>query len=102
MSDLFAYRGWPWWCGTAWLILGCIGFVTNARFLIAPAFLLLGVGVAGLAMEGLRTGTVEVQFGTYSRLRNPINFWFFVLFYMTFGSMVIVAALVGLLRRTLQ
>ena len=61
MRDLFAYRGWPWWCGTAWLILGCIAFVTNARFLMAPAVLLLAVGVAGLAMEGLRTGTVEVQ-----------------------------------------
>ena len=102
MSDLFAYRGWPWWCGIAFLVLGLIALVTKARFLMAPAFLFFGLGIIGYAIEGFRTGTVQVQFGTYSRLRNPINFWFFVLFYVACGSMFILAVIAGLVRRIVE
>ena len=98
MRDLFAYRGWPWWFGTAWLMLAVIAILLEVRFLGAAVFFLFGAAIVGYAIEGLRTGIVEIKFGTYSRLRNPEGFWFYVLFYLVFGSMFIMASIVGLLR----
>ena len=77
-------------------MLGLIAWVLRVRFLMLTAFLLFGVAIVGYAFEGLRTGTVEIQFGRYSRLRNPMGFWFYVLFYLVLGSMFIVAVVSSL------
>ena len=58
--------------------------------LVALATLLLGATGVALAVDGLRTGMVEVKFGTFSRVRNPTNFWFHVTVFFLFGAGLIV------------
>jgi hypothetical protein len=58
--------------------------------------LLFGATGVALAVDGIRTGVVEVKFGTYSRVRNPINFWFHVTVFMLLGVAMLVAVGVGL------
>jgi hypothetical protein len=58
---------------------------------VAPAIFLLGATGVALAVDGLRTGVVEVKYGTYSRVRNPLNFWFHVTVFMLLGVAMLVA-----------
>ena len=53
--------------------------------------LLFGATGIALAVDGIRTGVVEVKCGTHSRVRNPINFWFHVTVFMLLGVAMLVA-----------
>src|SRR5688500_18351927 len=98
MRDLFAYRGWPWWFGIAGLVLGLMALALRARLLMIAGLLLFGLSTVGYAIHRVRTGTVEAQFATYLRFRSPSNFWSFVVFYLAFGSMFVLACIVALRR----
>ena len=90
-------RCFAWWFGYPFLALGALAWAFQENRLVAPAILLFGATGVALAVDGIRTGTVEVKFGTYSRERNPINFWFHVTVFLLMGVAVLVAAGVRLL-----
>ena len=69
-------RRFAWWLGYPFLALGALAWALQENRLVAPVIFLFGATAVALAVDGIRTGVVEVKSGTYSRVRNPINFWF--------------------------
>lgn len=84
-------RRFAWWFGSPFLALGALAWALQEDRLFAPVTLLFGAAGVALAVDGVRTGVVEVKFGTYSRVRNPINFWFHVTLFMLLGVAMLVA-----------
>lgn len=85
-------RRWAWWFGIPFLALGALTWVLHEERLVAPTMVLLGASGVAFALDGVRTGVVEVKFGTYSRLRHPISFWFHVVVFFLLGIAILVAA----------
>jgi hypothetical protein len=62
--------------------------------------LLFGATGVALAVDGIRTGVVEVKFGTYSRRQQPVGFWFHVVVFLLLGTMMIAAVVIRVLANT--
>ena len=84
-------RRFAWWFGYPFLAVGALAWVLQETRLVAPGILLFGAALVAFAVDGIRTGVVEVKFGTYSRVRNPINFWFHVTVFFLLGVAMLVA-----------
>jgi hypothetical protein len=79
------------WFGYPFLALGALAWALQEERLVAPVVVLFGATGVALALDGIRTGVVEVKFGTYSRVRNPINFWLHVTVFFLLGVAMLVA-----------
>jgi hypothetical protein len=90
-------RRFAWWFGYPFLALGALAWALQENRLVVPVILLFGATGVALAVDGIRTGVVEVKVGTYSRERNPINFWFHVTVFMLLGVAMLGAVSVRLL-----
>jgi hypothetical protein len=90
-------RRFAWWFGGPFLALGILAWALQEDRLVVPTAVLFGATGVALAVDGVRTGVVEVKFGTVSRMRNPINFWFHVTVFFLLG----VAVLAGVAGRLL-
>jgi hypothetical protein len=84
-------RRWAWWFGVPFLALGLLAWLLREDRLVPLVMLLFGATGVALAIDGIRTGIVEVKVGTYSRLQQPISFWLHVLFFLFLGVASIVA-----------
>lgn len=85
-------RRFAWWFGHPFLALGALAWVLREDRLVGPVVFLFAAALVAFAVDGIRTDVVEVKFGTYSRLRNPISFWLHVTMFMVLG----IGLLVGL------
>jgi hypothetical protein len=90
-------RRFAWWFGYPFLALGALAWALQEERLVVPVVFLFGAMGVALAVDGIRTGVVEVKFGTYSRVRNPINFWFHVTVFMLLGVALLAAVGVRML-----
>lgn len=90
-------RRFAWWFGYPFLALGALAWALQENRLVAPVIFLFGAAGVALAVDGIRTGVVEVKFGKYSRVRDPINFWFHVTVFIVLGVAMLVAGSVRLL-----
>jgi hypothetical protein len=86
-----------WWFGVPFLVLGVLMWTLRVEWLVWPTFVLFGASTLALAVDGMRTGIVEVKFGTYSRWENPFNFWLHVTVFFVLGAALLVAAGVKIL-----
>jgi hypothetical protein len=90
-------RRWAWWFGAPFLALGALAWFLQEDRLVPLVMLLFGASGVALAIDGIRTGVVEVKFGTYARLQQPISFWFHVVVFFLIGIGMIAAVGVRLL-----
>lgn len=90
-------RRFAWWFGYPFLALGALAWALQENRLVAPAIFLFGATGVAFAIDGIRTGVVEVKWGTYSRVRDPISFWSHVTVFFLLGIAMLVAVGVRLL-----
>jgi len=62
-------RRLAWWFGIPFLAIGVLAWMLQEDRLVPPTVLLFGATGVALAVDGVRTGVVEVKFGTYSRVQ---------------------------------
>ena len=90
-------KRWAGWFGIPFLVCALLAWVTDSEGLALVVMLLLGLTFFVTATAGLRTGIINVKFGSRSRWDQTVEYWGLVALFLLLGGLIVVAAIAKLL-----